>query len=137
MCAEIGLTLKAAGFGISTCVAMGGDLVTGIGMAEYVTLFERDAETQSVVLFGEPGTRNEHEVAELVRSGGVTNPVVALIAGAFQERYPPGVSFGHTAAMITDADDSASAKRRLLADAGVHVAATLEDIAELLKRLIL
>ncbi len=134
MCAEIGLTLKAAGFGISTCVAMGGDLVTGIGMAEFVTLFEQDVETQAIVLFGEPGTRNEHEVAELVRRGKVSKPVVALIAGAFQERYPPGVSFGHAAAMITDAEDSASAKRRWLAAAGVHVAATLEDIAALLKR---
>ncbi len=135
MCAEIGLTLQAAGFGISTCVAMGGDLVTGIGMAEYVTMFEDDAETQAVVLFGEPGTRNEHEVADLVRSGQVTKPVIALIAGAFQERYPPGLSFGHTAAMITEADDSASAKRQLLADAGVHVAATLEEMALRLKQL--
>ncbi len=136
MCAEIGLTLKAAGFGISTCVAMGGDLVTGIRMAEYVTLFEHDADTQVIILFGEPGTRNEHEVADLVRCGKVTKPAVALIAGAFQERYPPGLSFGHTAAMITDADDSASAKRRLLADSGVHVAMTLEDMTQLLKQLI-
>ncbi len=128
MCAEIGLTLKAAGFGISTCVAMGGDVVTGIGMGEYLALFEADPDTQAIVLFGEPGTRNEHEVAELVQNGHITKPVIALIAGAFQEHYPPGLSFGHAAAMITDPHDSASAKRRLLDTAGVRVAATLEEI---------
>lgn len=128
MCAEIGLTLKEAGFGISTCVAMGGDMVTGIGMAEYVTLFEADPDTRAIVLFGEPGTQNEQDVAEMVQSGQVAKPVIALIAGAFQERYPPGLSFGHAAAMITDPHDSASAKRRLLNATGVRVAATLEDI---------
>ena len=133
MCAEIGLTLQEAGLGISTCVAMGGDLVTGMRMAEYVALFEADAETRAIVLFGEPGTRNEQEVADLVRSGKVHKPIVALIAGAFQERHPPGVSFGHAAAMITDDTDSASAKRRVLAEAGIHVAQTLEDIVVLLQ----
>jgi succinyl-CoA synthetase alpha subunit len=133
MCAEIGLTLQEAGLGISTCVAMGGDLVTGMRMAEYVALFETDAQTHAIVLFGEPGTRNEQEVAELVRAGKVSKPIVALIAGAFQERHPPGVSFGHAAAMITDGTDSASAKRRVLAEVGIHVAQTLEDIVVLLK----
>lgn len=134
ICAEIGLTLKAAGCGISTCVAMGGDVITGMGMADYVSLFEADPDTNAIVLFGEPGTRNESDVAALMQSGHLTKPVIALIAGAFQERYPSGMSFGHAAAMITDADDSASAKRRLLAAAGVQVAATLEDIVERLKQ---
>lgn len=134
MCAEIGLILKAAGLGISTCVAMGGDWVTGLGMADYLRLFEADPETEAIVLFGEPGTRHEYDVADLVQRRQVTKPVVALIAGAFQERYPAGMSFGHVAAMITHDDDSASAKRRALAQAGVRVAATLEDIVPLLRR---
>lgn len=132
MCAEIGLTLKASGLGISTCVAMGGDWITGMGMADYLMLFEADAETEAIILFGEPGTRHEYDVADLVRSGQVHKPVVALIAGAFQERYPVGMSFGHAAAMITRDDDSASAKRRVLAEVGVRVATTLDEIAPLL-----
>ena len=132
MCAEIGLTLKAAGLGISTCVAMGGDSISGMGMADYIRLFEADAETSAILLFGEPGTRHEYDVADLVRSGQVRKPVAALISGAFQERYPAGMSFGHAAAMITREDDSASAKRRALAEAGVRVAATLDEIAPLL-----
>jgi succinyl-CoA synthetase alpha subunit len=132
MCAEIGMTLKAAGLGISTAVAMGGDLIIGTPMVEYVRLFEADPETEAVVLFGEPGTGNETGVAAHLAANGIRKPVVALIVGAFQEKYPKGVSFGHAAAMIQDEIDSPSGKKRILADAGVAIAETLEDIPALL-----
>lgn len=133
MSAELGLTLKAAGLGISTSVSMGGDAVTGLTMADYLHLFQQDPETDAIVLFGEPGTRNEEEVARQIASGKVTKPVVALIAGRFQEDYPPGMSFGHAAAMINEASQSASAKRAALRAAGARVAAALEDIPTLLR----
>ena len=134
MTAEISLALTDGGFGISTSVAMGGDLVTGMRMAEYLMLFESDPDTDALVIFGEPGTRNEQEVAELVQARRIGKPVVALISGKFQESYPAGMSFGHAAAAINTQDESASAKRRLLQAAGVHVADALEDIPELLKQ---
>ncbi len=134
MTAEISLALKDSGYGISTSIAMGGDAVTGMKMAEYVKLFQQDPETHAIVIFGEPGTDNEQEVAELLRSRAITKPVVALIAGAFQERYPAGMSFGHAAAMITTGNESASAKRAALAAAGAHIAGALEDIPALVRR---
>lgn len=133
MMAEIGLALQDAGYGISTSVAMGGDVVTGLRMADYVRLFDADPGTSAIVLFGEPGTRNEEEVAELVRAGAVTKPVVALIAGQFQERYAAGQTFGHAAAIIGEGNASASAKRAALREAGVGVARSLEDIAPMLR----
>ena len=134
MTAEVSLALKEAGYGVSTSVAMGGDLVTGMTMAEYVGLFEEDPDTDAVVVFGEPGTSNEQEVAALLRAGRLRKPVVALIAGAFQERYPTGMSFGHAAAMIKSQDESASAKRTALKEAGALVADALEDIPQLLRQ---
>jgi succinyl-CoA synthetase alpha subunit len=134
MTAEISLALMHAGLGVSTSVAMGGDLVTGMTMAEHLSLFEDDPETDAVVIFGEPGTTNEQEVADLLRSGRLRKPVVALISGAFQERYPKGMTFGHAAAMISKDDESASAKRDMLRKAGAHVAQALEDIPDLLRR---
>ncbi len=133
MIAEVSLALGVAGMGTSTSVAMGGDAVTGLSMADYVRLFEADEQTDAIVLFGEPGTSNEQEVAALLRAAAVRKPVVALIAGQFQERYPAGVSFGHAAAMITDGSQSATAKRTLLRDAGAHIALSLEDIPALVQ----
>ena len=53
-----------------------------------------------------------------------------LLAGEFQENYPKGVSFGHVAAMINDEEDTVSAKRKMLADAGALVVHSLGEIPE-------
>jgi succinyl-CoA synthetase alpha subunit len=133
MSAEISWTLKKAGLGVSTCVSMGGDPITGMMMADYLRLFEADPKTDAIVIFGEPGSAHEQGVAKAVKAGEIRKPVFAIIAGVFQENYPKGVSFGHVAAMIADEADTATAKRRMLAEAGVTVVDGLDDLA---KRLI-
>jgi len=132
MSAELARTLKFAGFGVSTCVSMGGDRITGRRMLDYALLFEDDAATDAIVVFGEPGTANEAELAEAIRDGRISKPVIALIAGAFQERYPAGRSFGHAAALISRADDRATSKKHALREAGAGVAETLDEIPTLL-----
>lgn len=134
MSAEISWALARAGMGTSTCVSMGGDPIVGMRMVELLALFEADPGTDASVLFGEPGGLHELEVAEALRAGELKKPVVALIAGQFQENYPAGVSFGHFAAMIRGDNDSASAKRKFLAAAGARVASALEEIPELLRK---
>jgi hypothetical protein len=100
---------------------------------DYIAMFMADDDTDAVVIFGEPGTRSEHEVTDMLRDGACTKPVVALLAGEFQENYPPGVSFGSVAAMINADSDSVSAKRKMLADAGALIARRLCDIPKLLR----
>ncbi|MBX3522038.1 MAG: hypothetical protein KF807_02390 [Xanthobacteraceae bacterium] len=135
MSAEISWTLKRAGLGVSTCVSMGGDPITGLMMADYLRLFEADPETDAMVVFGEPGSGHEQGVANAVASGEIRKPVFALIAGVFQENYPRGVSFGHVAAMIADEADTATAKRKMLAKAGVTVVSGLDELAASVKQI--
>ena len=132
MSAEISHTLARAGLGVSTCVSMGGDPIVGMRMIEVLRLFDADPHTDAMVIFGEPGGTHEAEVAVAIRDGEIRKPVVALIAGQFQERYPQGFSFGHVAAMIRSDADTATAKRRLLGEAGAHVALSLEDVPRLI-----
>ena len=133
MSAEICYTLKQAGLGASTCVSMGGDPIVGMRVAEILEMFEADPDTDACVIYGEPGGSHETEVAEAVLQGRIRKPLVALIVGAFQEGYPQGASFGHVAAMIQGGNDSATAKRKMLAAAGVIVAETLDQIPSLLR----
>lgn len=136
MSAELSVALWRGGMGVSSCISMGGDPVVGMRMVEIVRLFDADADTDAVVIFGEPGGTHEIEVAQAVGEGKLGKPVVALIAGEFQERYPAGVSFGHVSAMIRGQNDSATAKRRLLKEAGVHVVDSLAQIPQVLQRVI-
>lgn len=132
MSAEISYTLKQAGLGVSTAVSMGGDPIVGLRLVEVLKMFEADPGTDASVIYAEPGGTHEAEVAEAVRSGQLKKPVVAIVVGVFQERYPRGASFGHVAAMIQSDADSASAKRALLERSGVRVATLLDEIPDLL-----
>jgi succinyl-CoA synthetase alpha subunit len=136
MSAELSLSLKRGGLGVSTCISMGGDVVPGNPMVNYIERFVADPGTDAIVMFGEPGTKAEHEVAAYLRSGKCTKPLIALLAGEFQENYPKGVSFGHVAAMINAEEDTVSAKRKMLADAGALVVNSLGDIPKRIKALV-
>ena len=131
---EIGNALSRRGIGQSTYVSIGGDLLIGTGFAPLLELFERDPETRTVVMFGEPGTGHEEEAAALVRAGGFTKPLVALIVGEALERLPKGMSFGHTSSIIERGLGSPARKKELLREAGALVAETFAELPELVAR---
>ena len=133
MSAEIALSLAGAGMGVSTCVSMGGESITGRTMAEYARWFEADDATRSIVVFGEPGSDHETGLAAAMERGEVTKPVVAMIVGEFQDAYPAGSSFGHLSAMVRLDTDRAVVKREMLAAAGALIAERVEDIPDLIR----
>ncbi|MEE9250860.1 MAG: CoA-binding protein, partial [Alphaproteobacteria bacterium] len=130
---EIGNALTRLGIGQSTYVSIGGDLMIGTGFAPLLELFEADDETGCVAMFGEAGTGHEEEAAELVRGGGFTKPLAALIAGESMEELPKGMSFGHTSAIIERGLGAPSRKKQLLREAGVMVAESLAEIPALVE----
>jgi len=131
---EIANVLTRRGIGQSTYISIGGDLLIGTGFVPLLKLFENDPDTKGVVLFGEPGTGHEEEVAELVHEGGFTKALVALVVGEALERLPRGMSFGHTSSIIERGLGSPARKKRLFREAGVKVAETLAEIPMLLRR---
>jgi len=130
---EIANVLTRKGIGQSTYVSIGGDLLIGTAFVDLLPLFEKDPETKAVVIFGEPGTGHEEEVAKLVLAGGFTKPLVALVAGESMERLPKGMSFGHTSSIIARGMGSPSRKKKLLREAGVKVADTFAEIPVLVE----
>ena len=133
MSAEIALALARAGRGISTCVSMGGEAITGRTMDEYARWFEADDATDAIVVFGEPGSEHEIRLAAAMQRGEVSKPLVALIVGEFQDAHPPGSSFGHLSAMVRTDTDRSVVKRDMLAAAGALIAERVEDIPDLIR----
>ena len=133
MTSEIGLTLRQAGLGVSAAISVGGDALIGSTPATLLAEFQSDPDTDAVVLFGEPGTRFEEDVAHRISSGEFSKPLVALIAGEFTENLPSGTAFGHAAAIIEGDSGRPSSKRIALEAAGARVARSLDDIFDLLQ----
>lgn len=130
---EIANVLTRRGIGQSTYVSIGGDLLIGTPFVPLLNLFEQDPKTKAVVIFGEPGTGHEEEVAKFVRKGGFTKPLVALIVGESLEKLPKGMSFGHTSSIIARGLGSPTQKKRLLKEAGVQVAESLSQVGALIE----
>jgi succinyl-CoA synthetase alpha subunit len=133
MTAECSWMVKKAGLGISTSASIGGDPLIGSPPKSVLELFEKDPNTKAVLLWGEPGTSYEEEVAELISSGGFTKPLVAYVAGRFVEDMPEGTVFGHAASIIQGAVGRPSLKNETLKNAGAFVAENFNDVIPLLK----
>jgi len=121
---EVLYALKAQGMGASTCVGIGGDPVSGLNFIDCLDLFEKDAQTDKIVLIGEIGGTDEEKAAEFIATH-VTKPVVAFIAG---QAAPPGKRMGHAGAIIEGGTGSAEGKVKALEAAGVKVARQPEEV---------
>jgi succinyl-CoA synthetase alpha subunit len=124
---QIGNTLAQAGFGNSSIVGIGGDPVPGTSFIDVIELFEKDDETELIVLSGEIGGDAEERAADYIAEH-VTKPVVAYIAGF---TAPPGKTMGHAGAIVSGSKGTAAAKAEALEAKGVRVGRTPTQVAEL------
>ena len=125
---ELVYNLTEKGIGQSTAVGVGGDPVVGLYYIELLEMFEKDTETDSIVLIGEIGGDAEEQAAEYIKNH-VTKPVVAFIAG---QQAPPGKQMGHAGAIISSGTGSAAEKIAAFEAVGVPVAKEPKEIPQLL-----
>jgi succinyl-CoA synthetase alpha subunit len=121
--------MTRARIGQTTCVGIGGDPINGTNFIDCLDAFEKDSETEAVVMIGEIGGTDEQEAARFVREK-MKKPVVGFIAG---QTAPPDRRMGHAGAIISGSAGTAAEKMQAFEENGIGVAKRPIDVVDLLK----
>lgn len=97
-------------FGFSTSIGIGGDPVIGTTHIDAIEAFEKDPETELIVMIGEIGGDAEERAAAYIKAN-VTKPVVGYVAGF---TAPEGKTMGHAGAIVSGSSGTAQAKKDAL-----------------------
>jgi len=116
--------LTRLGLGQSTCVGIGGDPVNGTNFIDVLEMYNRDKDTEAVIMIGEIGGTAEVEAADYIKRE-FKKPVTCFIAGA---TAPKGKRMGHAGAIITGGKETAEAKFEALAAAGCSISRSPADM---------
>ncbi len=122
-----------AGLGITTAIGIGGDPIIGTPTKDAVELLMNDPETEGIVMIGEIGGNYEPVAARWIKENGNKKPVVGFIAG---QTAPPGRRMGHAGAIIGGAEDTATAKMKIMRECGIHVVESPALIGETMAKII-
>ncbi|MBN1875690.1 MAG: CoA-binding protein [Anaerolineae bacterium] len=117
--------LAREGIGATTLVHVGGDAIVGFPHPDVMLEFERDPDTRAVVMFGEIGTSQEERVADLIKAGAFTKPLIAYIGG---KAAKSGTRFSHAGAIVEGGRGTYEGKVERLRAVGATVVEQFMDL---------
>ena len=114
--------------GIAEGVAIGGDRFVGSVFIDNMLRMESNPDVKYMVLLGEVGGTEEYKIIEAIKSGEIKKPVIAWCIGTIAKHFSTGVQFGHAGASANADAETAAAKNKAMAEAGIYVPESFNDL---------
>lgn len=116
---------------------MGGDIVAGTNLVDALKVFEKDDETEGIVLIGEVGGRAEEDAADWIKDyhSRVKNPkpIAALVGGKCARA---NTIMGHAGAWAARGENDSHQKYSVLQEAGARMVDHPENFGGVMKTLL-
>ncbi len=129
---ETVIETNLANLGQSTVVGIGDDMIVGTDYRQIIKLFQKDNNTDAIILIGKSDGMYEQLAAEYYSDLPHKKPIIAFIAG---ESLPFEHSMGYAGDIITGGKITVQDKKRLLRDAGMIVVDSIDQIHHVLQQL--
>ncbi len=124
------------GGSIAYAAAIGGERFPATKPYEIFKMALEDDSVKTIVYFGELGGNDEEQVAKIYQATKHKKPAIAYIAGTISEHFETPQQFGHAKAMAQSDQETAGYKKKILREAGLHVAKGFGDFEELINKLV-
>ncbi len=103
--------LKTEGFGTTTIVSSGKDVIIQYAVAEFLYAAQNDPRTKAVVLYVEPGGYYEKQALDWIREKRFefNKPIIACVTGRWKSNLTRAC--GHAGALAGEGDDAYSKEK--------------------------
>lgn len=125
------LETNRAGFGQSTIIGIGDDMIAGCHFDEIIELFHQDDETRVIILIGGLGGAYEEKAAAYYNTLKHKKPLIVYITG-FESVAD---DMGYASDIITHGKVTIEDKKNLFKNAGAIVIDSIDDLHQILQNL--
>ncbi|MHA1978510.1 MAG: citrate/2-methylcitrate synthase [Candidatus Hodarchaeales archaeon] len=130
---EMNFMISQNSDGVFEGVAIGGDRYAGSSLIDHLLRYEANPKIKMMVCLGEVGGTGEIDIVNAVKDGRLTKPLVMWCIGTAAALLPAGLQFGHAGAMAGSDLETAHAKNKALAEVGVIVPESYDDLGDKIK----
>lgn len=118
--------------GVHTAIQVWWDRYPMTSFQQVISRYQSNPEIKIIVLLGEVGNEDENHIADMIKDGTITKPVVARVAGTSAEQLQSEVQFGHAGAKANTDHEKATYKNKYLKDSGAHVPESYDNFGKLI-----
>lgn len=113
--------------------AVGGDRYPGSTLVEHLKRMSQNPDIKFLVCLGEVGGEDEYDIVDAIKAGSISKPLVMWVTGTCSRAFPAGAQFGHAGARADSTRETAEAKNKALAEAGVVVPSSFDQYGDKIK----
>jgi ATP citrate (pro-S)-lyase len=132
---ELCHTVHKCGLKVGAAIAIGGDRVSGIGFPDVINYYETLPNIKQILMLGEVGGIQEIVVANFVKQGIFTKPIIGLCLGSAASLLQEEIQFGHAGADAKTVSETANFKNSYMASSGIQVVPLWRGFEDLLRQI--